>query len=316
MSNHEFQFDLYLAQENAEPLKRMARLWGGDYKLRKAQSIALICQGLANPQKIKEVIASLTDYERTALAMAKQMGGMIGIETLGLGLRASGVSIPPSKYDYELKDLVRPLVEKGLFLSNSSWGLFSLDGYGGNEVFSDYRLLAAVDQLQCESLSLTSTDNPAASTYRQGAVVALELIGILQALEKLGGLGLIKSGDVRVNDLRKLTKALKWKNDKLVVDGMTFPQPASCWVNGFFYADWLTLPSDGQRRLVLQHSVDKFASLSYREQIAQLLWGMLQVHQWQEGQFNSWVRPQNYANARLALTLVLKSIPVDKLRRI
>ncbi len=311
MSNDKLRFDSYIGTANAEPLKKMARMWGGDYKLRKAESIALICQGIANPKKVKEVVASLADYERTALALAKKMGGMIGIELLGLGLRASGVSIPPSKYDERLKDIVRPLVEKGLLLSNSSWSLFSLDGYGRNEVFSDYRLLAAVDQLQCESLSLASTDNPAASTYRQGAVVALELIGILQALEKLGGLGLTKSGDVRVNDLRKLTKALKWKNDKIAIDGMTFPQPASCWVNGFFYADWLTLPSDGQGHLVLKHSVDKFASLSYREQIAQLLWGMLQVHQWQEGQFNSWVSPKNYANARLALTLVLKSIPVD-----
>ena len=312
MSNHKLRFDSYVGTANTEPLKKMARIWGGNYKLRKAESIALICQGLANPQKVKEVVASLADHERTALALAKQMGGVIGIETLALGLRASGVSVPTSKSEYDrLKDIVRPLVEKGLFLSNSSWGLFYLDGYGGDAVFSDSRLLDAVDSLTYEPVSLTPNPNPVASTFRQGAVVSLELIGILQAIENLVGLGLTKSGDVRVNDLRKLTKVLKWKNDKIAVDGMTFPQPASCWVNGLFYADCLTLPADGQRRLVLKHSVDKFASLSYREQIAQLLWGMLQVHQWQEGQFNSWISPKNYANGRLALTLVLKSIPVD-----
>ena len=43
MSNDNLHFDSYIGNENAEPLKRMARMWGGDHKQRKAKSIALIC---------------------------------------------------------------------------------------------------------------------------------------------------------------------------------------------------------------------------------------------------------------------------------
>lgn len=310
MSNHKLQFHLYLEQANVEALKKAARLWGGNSQLRKAECIALICQGLANPQKVKEVVAALEPHERTALALSSHLGGVIGIEALGLGLRASGVPVPASKYFDQLKDLVRPLVEKGLFLCNSSWGLFSLDGYEGNEVFSDDRLLDAVEELKCEPLRLTPASNPNASTIRQGAVVSLELIGILQAIENLEGLGLTKSGEVRVNDLRKLTKALKWQNDKIAFDGMVFPQPTLAWVSALTQADCLT-GTEEQGRLVLQRPVEEFAALSYSEQISPLLWGFLQVEDWQEGQFTSWNSPKNHANARLALTLVLKSIPVE-----
>ncbi len=310
MTHRELQFPLYLEQANVEPLKKAARLWGGDAKLRKAECIALLSQGLANPQKVREVVAALEPHERTALAIAKQMGGVIGIESLGLGLRASGVSIPPSRHHDQFKDIVRPLVEKGLFLCNSSWGLFSLDGYGVDEIFSDYRLLDAVEKLECEPLSLVPTQNPSALTVRQGAVVSLELIGILQAIENLARLGLTKSGEVRVNDLRKLTKALKWQNEKIAIDGLEFPQPTLALVSALYQADWLIL-EERQGYLVLQRLVEEFATLSYPEQISPLLWGFLQVEDWQEGQFTSWVSPKNHANMRLALMLVLKSIPVE-----
>ncbi len=309
MIDKALQFPPYLQQANVEHLKKAARLWGGDYKYRKADCITLISKGLANPAKVRQVIANLEPYERIALAITKRMGGIIGIKALGLALRASGVSIPVSPYHDQLKEVVRPLVEKGLFLCNSTWGLFSLDGYGGDEVFSDYRLLEEVEEFQCQPLSPLAAPSPPASIIRQGAVVSLELIGILQAIENIGGLNLTKSRTIRVNDLRKLSKSLKWQHEKITIDGLEFPDPSSAFVSTLCHADWLIL--EDEERLVLNSSIEEFANLSYSQQINPLLWGFQKVEDWQEGLFSSWVNQENYANMRVALLLVLKSLPVE-----
>ncbi len=281
--------------------------------MRKNECITTVSRGLNDPNTVKAVLAKLAPYERTALALAKGMDGIIEADKLAIALRATGVSLPKaqSDYDYGPAKLIQPLVNKGLFLSNYYYNPTYLDSYGQAEVFTDERLLAATPPLQCEPLRLNPIPTPLASTYRRASVVLLDLMGIVQALENLGGLTLTQSGSVRVNDLRKLAKAMKWKNDQMVVDGMAFPEPALAWVSAFYHANILEISSSQSNLLVLKDSVEQFVSRPYAEQVRQLLWGLIEMTRWVEGQFSLWSYPEHYAQGRFALMLALTSLPVD-----
>jgi hypothetical protein len=313
MSNPKLRFDPYLGAVNSESLKSIARVWGGNYKMRKDECIVAICRGLNDPNQVKAVLATLAPYERTALALAKVMQGIIDAGMLAIGLRASGVSLPKSTSDYDSDSstLVQPLVRRGLFFSNYDYNPTYLDSYGKAAVFTDERLLAEIPPLKCQPLRLNPVSTPPASTYRRAPVVLLDLMGILQAVENLGGLSLTQSGSIRVNDLRKLAKAMKWKDDPILVDGLPFPEPAIAWVSTFYHANILELSSSQSQRLVLKDPVEQFASRSYAEQIRQLLWGFIEMRDWLEAQFSPWPYPENYTRGRLALTLALTSLPVN-----
>ena len=52
-------FDGHLASVNASELKSMVRIWGGDTKMRKAECIEYIRQGLRDPERVRAAIAGL-----------------------------------------------------------------------------------------------------------------------------------------------------------------------------------------------------------------------------------------------------------------
>ena len=73
-------FDSDLPRVGADKLKPMAKIWGGDSKMRKDECIACTAAGLKDPKKVKAVVAGLQPWERNALAAYQAHGWNYSIQ--------------------------------------------------------------------------------------------------------------------------------------------------------------------------------------------------------------------------------------------
>jgi hypothetical protein len=314
MAESELRFDNYLSYANSDELKAMAKLWGGRGNERKFDSIEIIRSGLGDPKLVRAALAQLKPFERAALALLGWVGGMAPASALVIGLRASGVELPKSRgwSSYGVSELIQPLIRRGLLLTNDARNPASFyDSYGyGPGVFADERLLAQIGPLTPVPLALAPAPEPQASLYRRPPTVVLEIIGVLQAVEKIGGLGMTKAGAVRVGDTRKLAKALGWKVEAIELDGLPFPNPADVLPAALFHAGLLDQVGD---RLALIGPPEQFARLSYAEQIHNLFQGFIRTESWREWSANNWYDADDtrYSQARIALAVALAALPAE-----
>lgn len=310
MQYKQYRFDPYLAHVQSNELKSMVRLWGGRSQMRKDDCIRTIRQGLDDPERVKAALESLKPYEATALAIVKKMGGTIPTMALAAGLRATGVPLPkesrPSHDD--TVTLVQPLIHRGLLLSGSGhYTGLGWDSYHGSSVFSDGRLLAASGPVECAPLSIPTIPTPNSTTFRRPPSVLLDVVGILQAIDTLGGLRLTKTGTPRTSDIRRLMQAMNWKAETIEIDGLAFPAPTLAWIAALQGAALLGVQGD-----VLGVSVplDQFSKRTYAEQVELVVHGFLVAHGWNELQGSIWHDSDTRTtSARLALILVLASLP-------
>ncbi len=308
--NH--RFDIYLEHLRADQLKKMARLWGGTNKLRKDENLALIRQGLDNPAEVRAALARLSDMERAALALLKQLGGECNANALAVALRASGC-VPPAKnlYRADNSSVVQGLLERGLLLSGYPYDYGSLGTlYVSPLVFTDDRLLAHVTwSPEVKPLQLKPLSPPPAMLERRPSAAALDIIGILQAIDNLGGIGLTQKGTLRVSDVRKLNLALGWDKRAVTVNGLAFPEPATAFVYALFHSN-LSKIRDGNV-LTLTTTPENFARLSYKEQVQSLLYGFTHATEWTEwgGERRMGYTSNNLSVARTALLILLTALP-------
>ena len=307
-------FDTYLPSVNADKLKKMARMWGGTNKLRKDESLEVIQAGLRDPAKVRAAVQSLDPWEQNALAILKRMGGETQRDTLKAAIFASGVHLPPRlKNPTWNRDnvLTTELFERGLILSGGySPSYFS--GYSSDAVYTDPRLLAAAGFPRVLPLPLEPIPDLPHALARRPPTVALDVIGLLQAIANLGGLGLTKAGKVRDADLRKLRKAMKWTEEGARVDGFLFPDPATAWLNAFRYSDILRFNAD-QSALQLAEPPGTFAARPYAEQARMLLDGFLRSAEWLEHRRTTYgYNAFQYLQGRLALIFALQSLPLHE----
>ena len=68
-----------LSSINSDDLKHMAQIWGAKGITRKADFIALILNGLNDPDKVRTAIQSLVPWERQALALIKQANNWLEV---------------------------------------------------------------------------------------------------------------------------------------------------------------------------------------------------------------------------------------------
>jgi len=313
------RFDTYLPNVNAKELKYMARTWGGDELTRKNQFIMCIRKGLADPARVHQVIAALDPFEYNILALLKRFGGTATPSELMLVVRISGIKSTQSynRYSSYSDDLWSALIKKGLLLVDSISNPTSSYELRYGKLFSDDRLLAAVGEPQSEPLfTLQETANsnkcwisPQRSIFRSAPIVMLDLVGFMQSFEDQNGVRLTQSGSIRVNDLRKLTRARGWKKEEIVVDGFLFPTPAIALIQSLRQTGWII--SKGNV-LHLKEPAHTFAKLPISEQIQAFLQGIIKNKHWAE-----WKPPQktyidsdNYPLGRHALLTVLKDLPL------
>ena len=304
------RFDPYIPQIKSDDLKRMVRLYGGDAKMQKQRCIDFLIGALAKPETVRQAIAALEPFELLSLALAKQLGGAADYNTLAVGVLSAGVRVPDRLFKRdEASEFAGHLVQRGLFLNDGYSVRRFYSSYDRVQLFSDPRLLAHVGAPQAVPMVLPPAQPPSATLVRLPPTVMLDLIGFLQTLDQLGGLGLTQKGELRANDLSKFRKALQWPQEDLVVDGLIFKDAVTGLLNALRHSDFLALTT---QNLILRKPVAEVATRSYSEQVATLVNGFLRVTEWNESTNNRW---QSYGNqyqaGRLALLMALSSLPVE-----
>jgi len=306
-------FDAVLPSVGADKLKPMARLWGGTAKLRKEECITLITNGLADPAKVRRAVAGLPPWEHNALALVKRMGGEVGVQALAVGIHASGTLPGGAKDMRSAHAIAEALLRRGLILALGTYGPDHLNTYSydsSEKVYSDPRLLQAVGEVQVNPFSIRPIPTPAQSALRRPSTVALDIIGILQAIQNIGGVSLTKAGTVRASDQKKLAKALRWDADGMLVDNYPFPNPAGAWINAFGMSDLL---QNTGSRLEMNGPIEAFAIRPSHEQVRFLMDGIIRNGSWWElaGQPYMDRDGSGRREGRLALMLGLAALPVD-----
>jgi hypothetical protein len=312
MADRSKRFDPFLLQVGAAELKQMVRAYGGKSTMRKQECIDFLRAALANPQVVRETIDSLEAFERNALAFVKQMGGAIDYQTLGISVLASGFALPPrfSKSD-AMSGIASHMVSRGLLLSQSEYnpGYFSAYAGNGATLFSDPRLLAHVGFPQSVPATLRPCAPPSTTLVRLPPTVILEIIGFLQALVNIGGLGLTQKGELRANDLRRFQKALSWSSDDLKMDGLLFKDALTAIIHALRHSDFLELAN---ATLVLKRPIAEVATQEYAAQVSTMLDGFLRLTEWNEPNSPSWnTYGTHHQEGRVALMITLASLPFD-----
>jgi hypothetical protein len=317
------RFDAVLSRVGAAELKSMARMWGGGSQTRKDQCITLIRQGLADPEKVRAAVATLLPWEANALALLKAAGGALDGVALCVALRATGANLPGTRTPYgdDRANVLSVLIRRGLALSASEYSPTYMHDFGSANVYSDERLLAAAGLPEITPFKIKPIAPPDATIQRRPQSVALDLIGLLQAVENQGGIGLTQNGAPRVNDMRRVAKAVGWTEDVTQIDGLAFPNLAP----GLIYALWHGGILKGDAALLnLAAPVNAFAAQSYAEQTRQVFHGFVQANEWDErGQQAGYFETARLIQARQALIIALTALPgqgasfftVDELER-
>lgn len=303
------RFDADLARVGAAELKSMARMWGGGSQTRKDQCIALIRQGLADPEKVRAAVATLLPWEANALALLKAAGGVLDGAALCVALRATGANLPGTRtaHSDDRANVLPALIRRGLALGSSEYGPTYFQSYGSANVYADERLLAAAGLPEIAPFKIKPISPPDATIQRRPQSVALDLIGLLQAVENQGGVGLTQNGAPRVNDMRRAAKAVGWTGDATNIDGLAFPNLAL----GLIHALWHGGILKGDENLLnLGAPVSAFAAQSYAEQVRQVFNGFVQANQWDErGSQVGYFETARLIQGRQALAIALAALP-------
>ena len=305
-------FDETLPRVNADKIKPMVKMWGANpTKMPKYDCIDLIVASLKDPQKVRAALASLQPWERNALALIKRMGGTISGKTLKTGILASGF-VPNYLANRRLEEWLDSLLKRGLILHLDERNPSYFYSYGDMTVYSDERLLAQVGFPEYQPFDIQPETLPGETHFRRPTAVALDVMGILQAVENMGGVKITQSGSLRVNDVAKLRKTLRWNEDSMDVDGFLFPDPAQAWLEAFSLSNLVKKAPDGQ--LVLAENPAQFAQRPFNEQVRLLMEGLIRTENWQEMQLAP-NRPagsgEKRQQGRLALTLALSALPLN-----
>jgi hypothetical protein len=302
-------FDLLLEQSRSSDLQPMLRMWGGR-ATRKADMLDFLRQALSDPQRVRAAVAGLEPFERQALALVRWAGGTIDAGSLTVGLRAAGVALPKERGWHDSNDhwLVRALMQRGLVLGGYEHEPTYIPSYGSVHLFSDERLLEHAGPLEPVPLPITPTAPPSDSQSRRPPTVALDIIGVLQAIDGLGGIKLTRAGAPRAGDIRKLARALKWDDKELIVDELVFPDPVLAMLDALSHAGLLSQEDD---TLSARGAAERFAQRSYAEQGGDLLRGFLKARAWRESQIEGWYDSNgvHHIQGRIALAVALTALP-------
>jgi hypothetical protein len=304
-------FDNNLPQINADKIKPMVKMWGGtSTKMTKYDCIDFILASLKDPQKVQSAVANLQPWERNALALVKRMGGVVSNKALMTGILISGLA-PNHMANQKLRDWSNTLLKRGLVLPLDERSDFS---YYDHEalVYSDDRLLAQVGFPECQLFKIQSQPLPGETHLRRPNAVALDVMGILQTIENLGGIKINQNGSLKVNDLTKFSRAMRWDQDRLEMDGFIFPDPVDAWLEAFSISDLVKKTQAGQ--LVLSETPAQFAQRPFGEQVRMLMEGLIRTETWQEMKSapnRSTGSRETRHQGRLALTQALSALPLN-----
>ena len=226
MANETMRYDPYWQQIDSANMKKVIAVWGGTSKMRKDESIAYLLKALNDEKQVDAALNRMRPYDLAALGILKLFGNL-ELRGLSIAIRVTGTVPSNDRYTsaYEDNVLGRSLMERciimGEFGNNYSSYYY---GSSASRVFADERILARVTPLQHDPLPIAPAESPSNAAFRRPQSVALDVIAILRAVESIGGIALTKTGELRVNEVRKFARKMNW-NDSTNFDGLNFPNP-------------------------------------------------------------------------------------------
>ena len=308
------RFDASLENILAADLKRMAGLWVKAGKLCKDDCAEAICRGLADSTRVAEALAKLKPPHRTALAFIKEAGGELAPDCLEAAMIAAGHA-PPKLRGYSRRSYAwsEDLIHRGIALATDTYRPTSLDGYSSAErrIFSDERLLKHALEPDIAVLDIEADLSAENGIQRPPGSVVLDILAVLQAIEKTGGVGFTQAGMPRVSDMKRLRRELRW-TDSMKVDGLPVPNLTEAVVTALRAVGLLQASASGLR---LAESPERFAARPRSAQVRPLVHGFANAAGWTEsgwcGKDWDYWRYGGYPRMRHALLTALRALPPE-----
>lgn len=289
--------DVLYSVRSPAALAGMAATWGGTAATTAWDMISAIRAGLDDPTRIQAVAASLSAREQAALAILKRLGGTAEAGALALALLVAGFPCAPPTGLSISPDLA-DMIQRGLVLRDSSYEPFSSETrYDPCRLFADHRLLTTIDAIPLVPLAITPVPAPAVTVLRHPARVVLDILAVLQTVDRQGGLSLTQQGTVRVADQRRLTRALGW-DDQPPFSGALALLIHVLWIGGL-----LTRP---RTALVVHPDADRLLRQSDAALIHHLVPPWIDASDWYEG---PGLNHPATTRGRLAVVTALTALP-------
>lgn len=309
VQTHSRHLEHYLDYVRPESLAPIAQLWGILSPTSKAAAITAIREALNDPMRVQRLVASLSVQEQTALAMVKFLGGDSDAEGLTAALQILG--FPPAAGGESISAGVVAMVTSGLLLHDSHYEPLTVSTrYGPCRVVADDRILAHSDTITCVPLPLTPCPHPETSVRLHAAAVTLDLLTILHAIDRLGGLKRTTTGAFRVADCRQITRALGWADKGGVLAGAPFHSAVEVLITILWAAGVLIQP---RGPLIVSPDADVFVRQPYDAQVRALLQYFVTTTHWHEWTNPPWRESSStrQIQARVPLIAALMALPPD-----
>jgi len=305
----------YLSRLDDSTLKRLVRQTGGQGLNYRLEMTAWIEQSLDNPARLKESLLKLRPYELGLLALLRDMGGECEDSVLRAAASGAGLPMPPSgNPTAAFHDILQHMLRGGFMLnwsdSNHLTRLQRTDyGIYTNLIFSDPRILEQAGPVEVAALDLPPSNSLAPTQARLPHLITMEIVALLQALERANGIGLTQSGVPRAVDLRKIAKAMNWPEGNLVDGPLVFENALPALISGLTQVRLLQ-PSPGGDRLLPGPAAREFTYLPIEQQVRTLLFGLIRAS-WSEeaGVYRNLSNYNPYAPGRAALFYLLSGLP-------
>jgi hypothetical protein len=311
------RFNPYLTNILSADLKRMAGLWVKAGRLCKDECAAAICKGLADPKRVADALAKLKPPHRTALAFIQEAGGILAPDCLEAALVAAGHR-PPGLRGYSRRSYPwsQDLIRRGIALTTDNYHPTSLDSYSSvkRHLFSDDRLLRHTLAPDIAVLDVKADLPVKDGLQRPPGNVVLDILAVIQAIGKTGGVGFTQAGMPRVSDMKKLRRELRW-TDLMKVDGLPVPNLTEAVVTALRAVGLLEVSRSGLR---LAEPPERFAARPRCEQVRPLVHGFANAVGWTESGWcgNGWDywHHSGYPRMRHALLTALRALPPESSR--
>ena len=308
-------FDAFWARVDSETLKRISKTLGGKSTWRKDECIAFLQAALKDEDRIRDVLNQLAPHETNLLAFIKLMGGETESSLIKMAMYASGTRLPGARYGYldPFEDALNKFLRRGLVLVRSDYGsMTSLSSYSysTDTVFSDDRILAHVGRPIYQPFTLEPAPTPPAAASRPPHLITMQVISVLNAIEAAHGLKVTLSTEVRATEIRKVAKALDWKNNALVEGDFVLPNAAAFTIGALRWAGIL----DVKDNLLQPTSLAKeFVAWPVEQQVRLLAQGIIRTKNWQETDlFHYGYYTRNCYLGRFALYTLLHCLSADQ----
>ena len=301
-------------------LQRLARLMGADVSQSNRELLNWVSSALADPNRVHLLVSALPAPERNVLSLLNWLGGRMEARVLRAVVLGANVEVAnQGRSGDPVEKLIKRLLRSALVVNLSDIMLTRMFQYShravSNLITSDERILAQVDlpKFQPPALEAFDPQRVAAQVQtRAPRLLTMQLVGLLQGVDRLNGLHLTQSGSPRVVEMRKLAKLVDWPGGSLE-DGSLKMHNALALVIELLASSGALASAEGEQVLRVSASGRDLANSPVSDQARLLVLNMLSNSVWFEDENPPEMGYRdNYVLARAALLSLLASIPVDQ----